>query len=405
MKNRTAHVVIVGGGFAGVKVARELSDEGGVHVTLISDQDDFRYTPALYRTATGHTKRESSIPIDSLFVSQENVSFKKAVVTSIDRQKKTLTLQGGEQINYDYCVLALGVVTSYFGVPGLEKHSFSIKSAEKVIELKRHLHQQLTDNQAMDKNYIIVGAGATGVELACALGQYLGRIKKAHQIHSGKVTIELIEAAPRVLPAMSERASKLALQRLHKLRVKVMLASHVKAESDKSLNVDGRSIPTHTVIWTAGVTNNPFFKNNENQFSLNEKGKVAVDEFLRVDEHCFVIGDNAAVPRSGLALSAIRNARYTADAIMRELEDKKLKPAKYPDSAMAVPLGSNQAVFQWKKLIFAGVLGGLLRISADLIGYSDVLGWKQAISIWLRRDDYEEVCPICRAPHVAESIT
>lgn len=404
MKNRTAHVVIVGGGFAGVKVARELSDEGGVHVTLISDQDDFRYSPALYRTATGHANRESSIPISSLFTRAENVTFKRAKVVGIDRQKRTLKLQGGEQVNYDYCVLALGVVTSYFGVPGLEEYSFSIKSAKEVMQLKHHLHQQLVGDATTDENYVIVGAGATGVELACALGQYLRRIRKAHKTHHGKVTIEVIEAAPRVLPVMSERASRLALQRLRKLRVKVMLNSHVKAETGKSLNVDGRSIPTRTVIWTAGVTNNPFYKDNQKQFDLNEKGKVVVDEFLRVDKHCFVIGDNAAVPRSGLALSAIRNARYTADAIMRELEGKRLKPATYPESAMVVPLGSNQAVLQWKKLVFAGALGGALRVTADLIGYSDILGWKRAIVIWLRRDDYEEVCPVCRTPHIVEAI-
>lgn len=404
MKNRTAHVVIVGGGFAGIKVARELRNEPGIHITLVSDQSDFRYSPALYRTATGHTKRESSIPIKTLFRGVENISFKQASLKSIDRKKRTLTLTGGEQVNYDYCVLALGVVTSYFGVPGLEEYSFSIKSGKEVVELKKHLHKQLINEQAMDNNYVIVGAGATGVELACALGQYLKRIKKSHNIHHGKVTIELIEAAPRVLPAMSERASKLALQRLRRLRVKVMVGSHVKAETDKSLNVDGRSIPTHTVIWTAGVTNNPFFKKNAKQFTLNDRGKVTVDAYMRVDEHCFVIGDNAAVAHSGLALSAIRNARYTADAILRSMQGRTLKKAKFRDSAVVVPLGTNEAVFQWKKIMFASVVGGLLRVAADLIGYSDIMGWRKAVAIWLRRDDYEESCPVCRAPHTASSI-
>lgn len=404
MKNRTAHVVIVGGGFAGVKVARELRDEGGVHVTLISDYEEFRYSPALYRTATGHMKRESSIPIASLFDGSENITFKKARIVSIDRKKRVIVTNTDEQINYDYCVLALGVVTSFFGIPGLEKYSYSIKSGREVEQLKRHLHRELIDEHALDKNYVIVGAGPTGVELAGALGQYLARIRKSHSIPHGKITIELIEAADRVLPAMKDRASRLATKRLEKLHVNVMTGRHVKGEAENSLNIDGRSIPTHTVIWTAGVTNNPFYKRNIGQFTLNEKGRVQVDEYFRVDEHCFVAGDNAAVPFSGLALSAIRNARYISDAIMRSLENRNLKPARFKDPAKAVPLGTNNALFQWKFIVFSGPIGGLLRLAADLIGYSDIMGIRKATAIWLKRDEYEETCPVCRAPHSDEKI-
>lgn len=397
MKN----VVIVGGGFAGVKVARDLRHVEDIHVTLISDQPDFRYSPALYRTATGGRRRESSIPLEALLRSS-HASFIETRVLRIDRAKRHLYTQDGQQITYDYCVMALGVVTSYLDVPGLEDFSYSIKSADEVERLKRHLHEQLIKDKATDKNYVVVGAGPTGVELASALGQYLKRIARVHKIKRNKVTIELVEGEDRILPTMSLRASRLADKRLERLRVRVLKGTMVKAETTNTLRVEDRSIPTHTVIWTAGVANNPFFKNNSAQFELDRKQRVVVDSYLAVDDHLFVVGDNASTQYSGLALTAIHHAKYVSRTIKAIVTGGSFKPYHQLPPVYAVPLGSHTAIVQWKNVAFDGIIGGILRSLADLIGYADVMGYREAIKLWLRQDEFEESCPVCRSPQVTQ---
>ena len=266
---KTTRVIVVGGGFAGIKVVREMANIPGISLTLISDQLDFRYSPALWRTATGGSKRESTIPILDLVAKVNNGRFVQAKVTKIDRAEKIIITEDGQKFDYDFCVLALGVVTSYFGIEGLDVFSYSIKSAHEVERLKRHLHEQLTHDHKFDKSYAIVGAGPTGVELAAALGEYLRKIAKRHKIRADKVKIELIEAADRILPSLSAKAAEKAGKRLEKLGVNVLTKQKVMGATKNTLKVDNRIVHTHTVVWTAGVTNNPFFKENYSSFDIH----------------------------------------------------------------------------------------------------------------------------------------
>ncbi len=401
MAKTKIHLVVVGGGFAGIKVIRELANNPLFEITLISDHEDFRYCPALYRTATGHQRKESSVPLAFLLEDVANLTLVKAKVAKLNREHRMLKTHDGQTFRYDYCVLALGMVTSYFGIPGIDEFAYGIKSAQEVDHLKAHLHRELIDEHALDKNYVVVGAGATGVELSAALRAYLTRIAKQHHLRRNKVNIELIEAADRVLPASSKRSSRIVQRRLRRLGVKVLTGKKVEAETANTLVVDGRSIPTHTVIWTAGVTNNPFFPDNADQFSFNDKHKVVVNDHLQADDHLFVIGDNAATLFSGLALTAIHNASYVARALRRYAHHKTL-PAYHPLRPITVvPVGPRWAVVQWGNLTLGGWLGGVIRLFADLIGYMDVMGIRKALAIWLKRNEYEETCPTCHAliPH------
>jgi NADH dehydrogenase len=395
------HVVIVGGGFAGVRVARRLHNVPGVKITLISDQAQFRYSPALYRTATGGLRRVSTIPVSGMVGHLPHTTFVKAKMTKIDRKNRIITTTGGKTFHYDFAVIAIGVVTSYFGIPGLEDFSYSIKSAHEVERLKRHLHEQMTSSEGPDKHYVIVGAGPTGVELAAALGQYLKKTAKKHRISRSRLGIELIEAADRVLPTMTPGASKRAHAKLRRLGVKVMVGQKVEAATSNALKVSGRMIPTHTVIWTAGVTNNPFFRRSSTQFELDKRGKVIVDKQLMIDEHTYVIGDNAAIEFGGLAQTAIKHANFVAKHIARTVRYKHtsihFKPRK---PIYAVPLGNRDAVVEWRGRAFSGPVGGIMRGLADLIGYSDVMGWLKAAVTWTKLDEFEETCAVCKAPQV-----
>lgn len=390
-------IIIVGGGFAGLRVAKKLSKYPKLFdVTLINESTSFRYCPALYRSATGLIKRQSIIPIKNIISRYLNINFVVASASSIDRNKKTITTADNKVFDYDYAVLALGVVTTYFNIPGLEQYSFSIKTPEGLDKLKNHLHETLLDEGMPDANYVIVGAGPTGVELSAALASYLRKIVKKHRTRKHAINIELIEAAPRVLPMMSEKVSKQTAKRLRKLKIKLLLGQAVKGETHDNLTVGERLIPSKTVIWTSGVTNNPFFKNNQSQFQFNERGKVVVDEHMMVDDHVFVLGDNAATPYAGLAQIAVNDANYTAKALHALCRGHKLRAYKQTRPVYVVPAGKKWSVLQNKNFVISGRIPNMIRGMADLIGYTDIMGLKKALMIWRSSEKTEETCRVCK---------
>jgi NADH dehydrogenase len=385
------NVTIVGGGFGGIKAALELSKDRNARITLISDRSYFQYYPALFSTATGHDSRESFVPLSEIFRARKNVHVIRDTITSID--PSTRVLKGEKAFLYIKVILALGSVTTYFGIEGLNTYAFGIKSQQEIKKLQSHLWQEMSDGADDEKHYVVIGAGPTGVELAGALGAYVLQLRRHFGIKKKRVSINLIEAAPRVLPRSSEKTSRSAAKRLKELGVHVEVNKKVEKQTAEALIVNGRPLPTQTVIWTSGVANAPFFAKNAKHFHMNERGKVIVDEFLRASEHVYVIGDNAATPYAGLAQTALHDAIFVA----RHLKGAQKKySAKLPPTV--VPIGENWAVFEWGRLHFGGWPGGVMRHLADIVGYSDVLpiGW--AMKAWraqgvkrLRIDDTYEI--------------
>lgn len=398
MKQKKVKVLVLGGGFAGVKTVRKLYKNPNLDITLITDQETFRYGATIWRAAVGHLREASYMPVASLVPIRPNVHLIYDKAVTIDRSKKSVTTESGKTFNYDYCVIGLGVVTSYFGIKGLDKYSYGVKSSKEFDEFRHHLHQELVDEHALDKNYVVVGAGPTGVELAAALREYLKGVAKHHKLAKTSVNMQLVEAAPRVLPMLTPQASKLTLKRLRSLGVAVHTHSAVKGETATTLLVDNKSVPTHTVIWTAGVTNSPFFAANSDQFTLNDKKRVVVDGTLRVDASTFVIGDNAATPFSGLALTALHNASYVAKVIRKELRGGTVRPYKPLKPVTIIPVGEDWSVFQWRSLVISGRFASLLRTIYDFIGYAEVMGARPAANIWLKRNQTHEECAFCQPP-------
>lgn len=372
------HITVVGGGFGGVKTALELSKHPKARITLISDKADFQYYPALYSTATGGSRLQSWVPLAEIFSGHNNVTVIIDTVTQLDKNARTITTSSGAVHEYKTLVLALGSVTTYFGIEGLDHYAYGIKSHDEIVRLRQHLLEQFSEPYAADKHYLIIGAGPTGTELAASLGTYLKHLKEKYRQPEPRASISIIEAAPRVLPRMSEKASAMVHERLKSLGVHVELNKKVEAETADSLIVNGRPIKSHTVIWTSGVANNPFFKANESQFTLAPNGRVVVDKHMRVDPHVYVIGDNAVTPFGGLAQTALHDAQYVAKQILK----KSNKPYKAKQPAVVVPIGDNWAVFEYKKLRFGGRVGALVREAADFIGYHDILPLGQALGAW-----------------------
>jgi NADH dehydrogenase len=392
-------VVIIGGGFGGVKAALELADDSRLQVTLISQQTDFRIYGTLYRVATGGTKDLSSIPLTEIFQGK-SVQIIHDSVQQIDRKAHTITTKVKHVVAYDALIIGIGVQTNYFGIKGLEQYSFGIKTITDAEELKQHLHKQLLTENKPDLNYVVVGGGPTGIELAGALPSYIRKISKQHGLEPRKFHVDLIEAAPRLVPRMPKDMSRSIARHLRKLGVKLYLGTAVQAQTIDSLMVRDKPIRSHTVIWTAGVANHPFFA--KQGFQLARNGRVRVDQFLQAEPGIYVIGDNADTPYSGMAQTAIYDGKFVAHNIQRIASKVDPLPYHAKKPVYVLPAGPRYAAVLWGRFRLYGLLGWLLRRAADWVAYHDYENWLFTTRRWLKEDDSEESCPICNG-HMQEA--
>ena len=386
-------VLIVGGGFGGLRAARALSKRDDFAVTLLSDKDMFRYYPTLFKTVTGGLYSQSNIPLTNI-VDTARVKIVRGTAQKLDREKRVVITDDGAELPYEILILSLGVVINYFGITGLDQFAYGIKTQEQVQRLKDHLHKQLETDHAPDLNYVIVGAGPTGIELAGALPGYLHKLMKNHGITGTKPHITIIEAADRLLPRSSEKVSKAVAKHLASLGVELKLGQKVEGATADSLMVNGQPVQSHTIIWTAGIANNAFFKNNG--FELNERGKVIVNDRLQAEEGIYVIGDNAATQYSGVAQTALYDGQFVAEDILRTADGKQ--PASYqPEQPISIiPVGYGWAAIEWGKKVFTGLLGWMLRELADWRNYRKLEPWWAANQQWMTEFGTEEDCPTCK---------
>ncbi|MEK7153722.1 MAG: FAD-dependent oxidoreductase [Patescibacteria group bacterium] len=393
MAESKTRALIVGGGFGGVKAALELAKDEHFDVTLLSNRTDFQYFPTLYRTATGGKMSQSCIPLASLFEGKP-VRLVQGSAKRLNRKKKVVKTSEGKEYGYDVLVLALGSVPNYFGIKGIDTYAYSIKTPEEARRFKNHLHQQLADGRQPDLNYVIVGGGPTGIELAGALPGYLKAVMQAHGIKRRAVHIDLVEAAPKLVPRMPKRMSRIIARRLRHLGVKLYLGQTVQGETADMLMVNDKPIQSHTVVWTAGVTNHPFFK--ENEFALNERGKVLVDEYLQADTDIYVLGDNADTSFSGMAQTALYDAIFVGENLTRQRAGKLMRRYTPKEPIYVIPAGEHWAAVLWGKRQIYGFPAWILRTLADLVAYKDYQPWWKAGRQWMTEFETEEDCPTCK---------
>lgn len=395
MSKNKHKIVIAGGGFAGVKAALELAGDKRFHITLISDTPNFRYYGTLYHTATGGSSEVSSIPLEEIFADHPRVHIVYAKAKSLDRKQQTIVTDKGEVFTYGALILALGVVTNYFNIPGIEEYAFGIKSLEDAEELKDHLHSQLIDKNQPNLNYVVVGGGPTGIELAGVLGEYIESIRVRHGLPVRKVHVDLVEAAPYLVPRMPKDISRAIARQLRRLGVKLYLKTAVQSQTPDELLIGGKPIKSHTVIWTAGMSNNPFFASQEFQLAPNRK--VRVDQFLQAEPGIYVIGDNADTPYSGMAQTALYDGVFVARNLIRLADEESNKPYHAKKPIYVMPAGPKWAAVLWGPMRIYGRVGWWLRRAADLIAYHDYEPWLRASKHWLAEYETEESCARCFA--------
>lgn len=388
------HIIIVGGGFGGIRAALNLANHRLFRVTLISDQNYFEYHAALYRSATGRSPLEVAIPHAEFFKHAKNVQVVRDKIVDFSTAKKTVTGESGSEWKYDVVIFSVGSVTNYFGIKGLEDYSYGVKSIHQALELKRHIHDSMVAGHE-EHNYVVIGAGATGVELSAELGAYVKQVRRAHKLTAG-YQIHLVESADKVLPQLDVKFTNRIQKRLKRLKIKLHLKTAIKSETHDGIQLPGGDeIASRTVVWTAGMTTNPLLSNSK-QLAVSKRGKVVVDEFLGIGNGAFVIGDSAETTYSGMAQTAIHDANFVTGNLMRLAANKSLKSYRPAKPVYAIPVGPNWSGVKWGYLNIYGLAGWALRRLADFRLYVRFLSPAKALSLWRYGIQFEEECNICR---------
>jgi NADH dehydrogenase len=373
------HVVVVGGGFGGVKAALELSKRQIGRVTLISDETYFLHHATLYATATGKNVAESVIPLKKIFANHPNVTLVQDRITSFDPHRNLIT--GKKEYNYDILVLALGSVTTYFDIKGMKQHSYGIKSLDQIKEFQEHIHEELVQ-QKLDKEYFVIGAGSTGVEMAGALNDYIKTLRSIYRLKQTASKVTLVESESRILPNLSKTASNKVASQLKKQGIKILTNRKVSKLENDRLVVGDKAFTTSTAVWTAGSANNPFFKHNSENFHLAANGRVHVNPYLEALDNVYVIGDNNTVKHSGTAWPALGQAKHVAKNIAR-VATKRHQVRFQPKSApVGIPIAQNWGYVEWLGLYVSGRTGASVRRLMELYGYCQLVPLKEALPIW-----------------------
>ena len=378
------HVVVVGGGFGGVKAALELSKRQIGKITLISDTSYFLHHATLYATATGKSTEESVIPLNVIFAHHPNVEIVQDRVTAFDPHRHLISSKK-KDYHYDKLVLALGSVTTFFGIDGMAEHAYGIKSLEEVRKFHDHIHEEVV-NQKLDKEYFVIGAGPTGIEMAGALNTYLRSLKTIYRLKNSHSKVTLVEAAQQIVPRMSKTAATKVSAQLKKQGIKVLVDHKVNALSKDAITIDGKKHTTSTAIWTSGVANNPFFKDAAQYFHLAPNGRVNVNPYLEAMDDVYVIGDNNTVKHSGMAWPALAQATHVAKNIARVATKRhqiKFRPHSAP---CGLPVGDSWGYVEWYGIYVAGRTGALVRRYMELYGYCQLVPYKVALPVWRAHD-------------------
>ncbi len=397
-------IIIVGGGFGGVQAALALSRAKllNTRIILVSDKPHLEYTPALYRVVTGSSPLEVCIPLSEIFEGS-GVEVVEDRIVGLNIEMKSLGGASGSLYVFDECILALGSETTYFDIPGLKEYSFGFKSIHNALRLKRHFHELFerclsgtSETEVCSCHVVIVGGGASGVELAGNLSPYLKSLAKKHGFSDSFVTIDLVEASSRILPALPEDVADLVVHRLRALNVNIFLNRSIVKSDVEGVFFKDMEMKTKTLIWAAGIKANQFYANAKG-FLLDKKGRVVVDDFLRPEgiSSIYVVGDGASTPYSGMAQTAIRDANFVANNIVRASRGKKMCIYRPLPTPHVLPVGEGWAaalIGHWR---FYGRIGWWLRRAADFRYFLSILPFRKALRVFREGDSLCESCGIC----------
>ncbi|MFO0746663.1 MAG: NAD(P)/FAD-dependent oxidoreductase [Myxococcota bacterium] len=382
------HVVIIGGGFGGLAAARELK-RAPVRVTVVDARNHHLFQPLLYQVATAALAApDIAAPIRTLLAGHDNATVFRRAVTGIDLARKKVLYDGGE-LAYDYLVVAAGARNHYYGHDGWAAHAPGLKSIDDAFEIRRRIlvayeeAELCTDPERRRAllTFVVVGAGATGVELAGALAEIAKKTmrKQFRNFDPADARVVLVEGGPRVLAAFPEDLSEKARARLEKLGVEVRLETRVQ-----TIDVDGvalaepggrsERIVTPTVLWAAGVGASPLAAMLGPPDKIDRGGRIVVNANLSVPGHpeVFAVGDMAAMAHAGgtvpgVAQGALQGGRHAAREIKRHMAGRESEAFRYKDKGTLATIGRMSAVAELGRVHTAGVFAWFLWVFVHIM--------------------------------------
>ena len=397
-ESKKPRIVIIGGGFAGIAIAKKLRNKQ-VQVVLLDKHNYHTFQPLLYQVATGGLEAGSiAYPIRKVIQEYKDFYFRLTSVLEIDTKNQKVIAEIGE-LKYDYLVIATGSKTNYFGNKEIERNSMAMKSIPQSLNIRslilENFEQAVLTTDLADKNslinFVLVGGGPTGVELAGALAEMKKAIlqKDYPDLDIDKMQINLIQSGDRILNTMSEKSSIDAQEFLEKLGVKIW-------KNVRVTNYDGRTITTNTnltfdtatVIWTAGVQGATIAGLNAN--SLIEKvDRIRVNEFSQIlgYNNLFAIGDIASMETKKwpqghpmVAQPALQQGKLLGENIISMINNLKPKPFEYRDLGSMATIGRNKAVVDLPNYHFSGVFAWFVWMFVHLFS---LIGFKNKAVVFL----------------------
>lgn len=396
-QQKVPRVVIVGGGFAGINLAKGLK-KAPVEILMLDRHNYHTFQPLLYQVATGGLEAETiAFPLRRMFQRQRNFTFRLAEVKGVHPDRNVLDTSVGE-IAYDYLVLATGATTNFFGNGQLAHFTMDMKTVPQAINLRSMILQSLEtaltvkdpELKTAYMSFVIVGGGPTGVELAGALAEFRNYVLERDypSLSKREMTVHMIESKPRVLGVMSEEASEKAKGYLEHLGVTIQNGVRVNAYDGETLQINnGEVLKTKNVLWAAGVEGDvPEGLPAE----VIQKGKrISTDDINRVKgfANIFAIGDVSLVSapdlpygHPGVAQVAIQQGRHLAKNLTAILEGRDTTPFVYHDKGSLATIGRNKAVADLPKLKFAGFFAWLIW---SVVHLASLIGFKNRLFVFM----------------------
>lgn len=392
--------IIIGAGFGGLFAARTLANKN-VDVLLVDRHNFHTFTPLIYQVATcALDPSEVAYPIRSIFYKRKNIRFMLGDVTTIDSPDQTITIQvdGREVVeHYDYLIVATGSVTNYFANTEFSDHAFELKTLGDAVQLRNHI-LKLFERAAWVNDFgqrdalttiVVVGGGATGIETAGAIYElYNYVLAKEFQQSNMRAQVILVEMRDHLLAAYPEDLQQAALNQLENLGVKTMLGRRVTAVDYDHIGLDdGTTIPTFTLIWSAGVQASPLAKMLK--VDLVNGGRVSIRETAQIigQENIYVVGDMAYLEdKDGQAYPQLipvaqQQGVLAAKNILRQIENEELLSFKYNDRGSMATIGRRRAVaWIFNRIKLSGWLAWIAWLGLHIL---TLLGFRNRLSVLL----------------------
>ncbi len=405
LRREAPHVVILGGGFAGLSAAKALRNVD-VKITLIDRSNHHLFQPLLYQVATAALAAPSiSTPIRKILRTQKNASVWMANVVGIDAGNKRVLLDGAA-VDYDYLIVATGMTHAYFGHDHWQTDAPGLKTIGEALDIRGRVLRafefaELEPNPELRRawtTFVIIGGGPTGVELAGAVAEIAGRtLARDFRTFDPRTTrVVLVEAGPRVLPTFSQYLSARAEQQLGHLGIEVRTGTPVSDLGGDFVRIGDEHIQTRTIVWAAGVRASSITA--DLRAAMDRAGRVHVNDDLAVPAHpeIFVVGDliskeQDGKPLPGVAQLAIQSGAHAAANVERSIAGMPRVAFRYRDKGSMATIGRNKAVAQLGRMQFSGVLAWFLWLVvhiAFLVEFRNRVGvlfeWGWAYLTWQR---------------------